>query len=417
MSPAEPENAQSMKTWLHQQDGFIEAKVRFQAVPSGFSVIASEEITPDTTIVACPLALAITKESSRSALLNVLNPGDKHVLDGWNERQCMACYMCLHLINHETEPNDYLRYLQHGPYIRMLPSKDKMRTAIHFSPEERELFRGSNLFGAIMDREKDCRDEWAECARVISEANAAWGDAFSWELYLTATTHISSRAFPSSLLSKNPSLVASPSTEPILLPGIDSLNHGRGKAVSWVLTHPKDDDPSITIPTVSLMIHYSASPGDEILNNYGVKPNSELILGYGFTISENPDDTILLKVGGGGSDARRWEVGRDARGADGLWDEIISFMVPKIEEASYEDHLDAADMLTDMLEQLTARLPPLERREFDPNTIRPEVIKMFQDYMEGQRDILDSLMKYAETKRQSAVEWAAKEGVELVLEG
>ncbi|KAL0059859.1 hypothetical protein AAF712_013341 [Marasmius tenuissimus] len=298
----------------------------------------------------------------------------------------------------------------------MLPPREKMRTGLHFTPEERELFRGTNLHGAISDRERECRDEWTQCARVISAVNSVWGDAFTWETYLTATTHISSRAFPSSLLSENPTLTASPSTEPVLLPGIDSLNHARGKPVSWVVTYPKDDDPRVKTPTISLVIHYPASSSDEIHNNYGAKPNSELILGYGFSISENPDDTILLKVGGGGPDARRWEVGRKARGADGLWNEILSFMVPKLEEASYEDHLDAAGMLTDMVEQLISRLPPLGKRDFDPDAVRPEVVKMFQDYIEGQRDILDSLLAYAEGKRQHAVEWAAKEGVELVFE-
>ncbi|KAF9266338.1 SET domain-containing protein [Marasmius fiardii PR-910] len=414
---SEPVNAFSLRTWLTEKNGTFDAKVRFQPVISGISVIATEEVAAETTIASCPFELAITKDTSKSSLFRVLKPSKAYALDLWNERQYIATYLCLHSIIDELEPSGsgHSAFLQHDPYVRMLPPAEKMRTGLHFTSDEREMFRGSNLFGAITDREKECREEWAQCAGVVTECNASWGVAFSWERYLTAATYISSRAFPSSLLSRNPSLIASSSTEPILLPGIDSINHARGKPVSWVVTYP-DDDSSPASPMISLKIHYSVSAGDEILNNYGAKPNSELVLGYGFSISENPDDTILLKVGGGGADTKRWEVGRQARGADGLWAEILSLTVPENERATYEDHLDASAMLTDMVEHLIGRLPPLKNRSFDLNTVRPEVVKMYHDYIEGQRDILDSLVKFAEAKRQGAVEWAAAEGVELVFE-
>ncbi|KAG7097316.1 hypothetical protein E1B28_004677 [Marasmius oreades] len=409
----EPKNALSLRTWLTENNGRFDNKVRFQPVLSGFSVIATEEIAPETTIASCPFDIAITRCSSKSSLLKLLKPSKVDVLDSWNERQCIATYLCFHLILLPSDL-DHFTFLRHGPYVLVLPPEEKMRTGLHFTPEEREMFRGSNLFGAIVDREKEYRDEWVQCLRVISECKASWGTAFSWELYRTATTHVSSRAFPSSLLSRNPSLSTSPSIEPILLPGIDSINHARGKPVSWVVTYPNHESPS-TPPTISLKIHYPVSAGDEIFNNYGVKPNSELVLGYGFSISENPDDTILLKVGGGGVHAKRWEVGRQARGADGLWAEILSF-ISENEDATYEDHLDASAMLTDMVDRLTSQLPPLKNKSFDPNTVRPEVVKMYHDYIEGQRDILDALIKFAEAKKQAAVEWAAEEGVELVFD-
>ncbi|KAJ8086943.1 hypothetical protein PM082_005768 [Marasmius tenuissimus] len=93
------ETALSLTLWLRENDGFLEDKVSFCPEPFGFSVIAKEAIAPDTTIVACPLALAITKNSAKSALLNLLEPSDKHILDEWNERQCISCYMCMHLIH------------------------------------------------------------------------------------------------------------------------------------------------------------------------------------------------------------------------------------------------------------------------------------------------------------------------------
>jgi hypothetical protein len=177
-------------------------------------------------------------------------------------------------------------------------------------------------------------------------------------------------------------LQSSPSTQPILLPGIDSLNHARGQPVSWVVTYP--DTPGIKAesketPNISLVLHTPAAPGQELLNNYGAKPNSELILGYGFSLSNNPDDTIILKIGG--MDGKKWEVGRSARGVEGLWDEIVRSISPDPESSpTYEDHLDAAGALEDMIQTLLDRLPMNNRG--DPG-IRPEVASMFQDYVEG----------------------------------
>lgn len=39
----------------------------------------------------------------------------------------------------------------------------------------------------------------------------------------------------------------------------------------------------------------------EIFNNYGPKPNEELLHGYAFTLPSNPDDTLGLKLGTGSS--------------------------------------------------------------------------------------------------------------------
>lgn len=38
--------------------------------------------------------------------------------------------------------------------------------------------------------------------------------------------------------------------------------------------------------------------GDQLFNNYGPKPNDELLMGYGFAIPGNPDNTLPLKLGG-----------------------------------------------------------------------------------------------------------------------
>jgi hypothetical protein len=203
-------------------------------------------------------------------------------------------------------------------------------------------------------------------------------------LYLTAATYISSRAFPSNLLSITPSLPKLDDdgsvTDPILLPGVDSLNHTRGQPVSWV-THNADGHNATKI---SLVVHKTTPAGQEIFNNYGAKPNAELILGYGFSIPNNPDDTIILKLGGIAS-SKKWVIGRNANGADGLWEEIIQTMAGEADSESnpsldWECVLDASGAMQEMVELALNALPQL--REHD-TSIRPHVEAMLNHYVEG----------------------------------
>jgi len=144
------------------------------------------------------------------------------------------------------------------------------------------------------------------------------------ERFLTTATYLSSRGFSSTLLSPSSSLVQQPDSYPVLIPGIDALNHARAQPVSWVVTCPRtvtsSSSPPSTVnasqPGISFVTHNASKVGAEIFNNYGAKPNSELLLGYGFTLPANPDDTIVLKIGGlggsSGTTAQQHEVARSA---------------------------------------------------------------------------------------------------------
>ncbi|KAF8639752.1 hypothetical protein AX17_001014 [Amanita inopinata Kibby_2008] len=283
---------------------------------------------------------------------------------------------------------------------------------------ELELFKGTNLYGAALDRKREWQEEYTQCQNAISKANGAWGASFTWERYLAAATYLSSRAFPSSLLAPNPTLLSRPSTEPVLIAGIDLFNHARGAAVTWAVSYPDLDsaDPSVRSqkePVISLVLHGPTEPGQELFNNYGPKPNSELILGYGFSLPDNPDDTIILKIGG--INGERWEIGRAARGVEGLWDEIIrSLESDSDDNPSYEDQLEAAGLLTEMVQDLLKRLP---KTSVECNTgMRPDVNLMLRDYVQGQRDILESLIEFTRRKEQDAIAVARAEGIELVFE-
>lgn len=203
-------------------------------------------------------------------------------------------------------------------------------------------------------------------------------------------------------MSKNPSVSASGGSYPVLFPGVDSLNHGRGRPVSWIIAPANPSPDSGQHLGLSLSIHSSSRPGEELLNNYGAKPNSELILGYGFSLEGNPDDTIVLSISGGGPAAatsrsspeekERWEVGRNARGVQGVWDFVLSAIsstsrpeeAAEPEAARLENQLDAANMLSEMCRSYLDRLPKIPAvLNQSPQELRSEVLTMLTHYIEG----------------------------------
>ena len=213
--------------------------------------------------------------------------------------------------------------------------------------------------------------------------------------YLTAATYLSSRAFPSTILSPTPSLTSSASSHPVLIPGIDCFNHTRGHLVSWVVD-PVRSDLSLSSShfdsyQISLVIHNPIAAHTEVLNNYGAKPNSEFILGYGFSLPANPDDTIVLRIGGRREglekSGRAWEVGRDGKGSEGLWEEMVAIFARGSDSdkeeihAEWEHELEAAETLKEMVERKLMTLP--HTMEGIQEGIRKDVFQMVQHYVEG----------------------------------
>ena len=201
---------------------------------------------------------------------------------------------------------------------------------------------------------------------------------------------------------------------------------GRQQRVSDHIGLTPDD------PSISLVLHDPIGRNQELYKNYGPKSNTEFILAYGFTLPQNPDDTIVLKVGGANVQGARWEIGRGARGMDGLWLELLGMAgvpEPKAEGREFEVELDAAEMLHDMADDLMSRLP---KPESLPSDMRSEVHAVWKNYVEGnyllclqpithppigQWDILESVVMFAEEKEREATAAAKQQGIEVLREG
>ncbi|EUC67063.1 SET domain protein [Rhizoctonia solani AG-3 Rhs1AP] len=405
----------SFTKWTADNFIYIHPSLRFVQSSGGHDVYATSEIPPNTNVLSSPFSMAITAPQSKDALVTVLQ-GDKttvsDVLNRWSERQVVCVYMILHRLWKEIKNSLLPPVLKHKPYLDMLPPSNVLLTTMYFSQEEMDLLKGSNLYQATITRNQEWRAEWQACIQGLSALDADLGGALTWEYYLEAATHLSSRAFPSTILSKTPSNTASNLSHAVLLPGIDSLNHKRATPVSWVANVSEPLGSS----TLDLLIHETVPAGAECFNNYGPKPNSELILGYGFALPSNPDDTILLSLAT--SNAARGsmvEIGRDAKNAERLWELVVA----KISELGsdepisvWEIELEAAETIISLTEQRLARLPDVSQA--DGANARKIVLEMIGYYLEGQRTILTSLIQWAQAKRLEVRDNALTEGIELL---
>jgi hypothetical protein len=116
-------------------------------------------------------------------------------------------------------------------------------------------------------------------------------------------------------------------------------------------------DSDTQTPTISLVTPSNLEADVQVFNNYGPKPNEELLLGYGFVLDPNPDEVVPLRLGGLGTNVspakkarlasknldpgRRWIIKRDGQIERDLMEVLRIVMGP--EETHTHDHDEDED--------------------------------------------------------------------------
>lgn len=186
----------------------------------------------------------------------------------------------------------------------------------------------------------------------------------------------------------------------------------RGQPITWLTS----SDPR----TISLVAPSPIDSGVQVYNNYGPKPNEELLLGYGFVLNPNPDDVLPLRLGGIGSNVsankkarltskgldagKRWIIKRDGEIPRDLMEVLRIVMGDEHhhehdhadDEEEEEEHghweqemeleLDVLGALGQMLDDKLAKLesvnPEVEARE--------DVRTMCEVYRQGESQHVDN---------------------------
>ncbi|KAG0152495.1 hypothetical protein CROQUDRAFT_70703 [Cronartium quercuum f. sp. fusiforme G11] len=444
-----------------------------------------------------------------SELPNRITLGDKNLCDpnksrqprlkrdpafsSWLDHQVMCLYLMLtrlaiQLRRVPASPKSAVRpgcfknhildlFSFHVPYVDSLPCDEDLMTPLYWNSSEMEKLRYTNLYQATLDRKRDWSVEFDDLMDKVKNYNEDLHgylfDTLSGSDYTWAATILSSRAFPSTLLEnrvRRADLISSQvytenafksglSTDhasfsepvPVLLPGVDILNHQRGIKVEWRPRDPRDPKSRVEIINLEELIR----PGSQVFNNYGAKSTAEFILGYGFALdqtdwdrsskfgesSHNPDDLYTLKISPPRTAENRLKLIKqifDSLDKEKLYHNLtIKNPLPKgllaqlrllvattqeefdIIEAAFlgvetpclawtssfyhsflecmqnrvgwENELNALDCLKSMLEIQYKRLNEINWSNEDPSNwtgVRDSIKNMIQIYRTGQRDIL-----------------------------
>jgi hypothetical protein len=243
----------------------------------------------DTQIVSCSYSSSLSYFNAISAspiLHNHSAPFPNEFLSKMAVHVVSNFYLCQQALERE---NGFW-----WPYIQSLPTVEELNTPLFWTEDERTWLNGTNLEKGITDRENLWKGEWERGRALLGDM----GLEIDWKLYLWAATIFSSRSFISSLL---PLDIISDENEkqrkyweerlaregpfPVLFPVVDLANHSPTARVAW-----RSGDS-----VLSICADEHIPEGGQIFNNYGVKSNSELLLGYGFMLPENDEVAVAFK--------------------------------------------------------------------------------------------------------------------------
>ncbi|KAH7396571.1 hypothetical protein DE146DRAFT_41279 [Phaeosphaeria sp. MPI-PUGE-AT-0046c] len=268
---------EALLQWFQEQGGHISDDVRVVHNNSqGFHMRAIRPLT-SPVVVTCPLKLTLS-------CLN-LDPEQKEV---WHIASCLR--PCQGKI-----PDHILTYLllieqrlmgKDSPwhaYITCLPGPDTMATPLWFDEQDMTFLAGTSLAPAAKERKTDYYQQWAQAVTVMKDLGVSLAEQVDFESLLWAATIFTSRAFISTHILPNHETV------PVLFPVVDILNHSVSAKVEW------DFKPHASF-SLKLLEGDSFEPGQELYNNYAPKQNDELLLGYGFCLSNNPIEQFPLKL-------------------------------------------------------------------------------------------------------------------------
>ncbi|KAG5920514.1 hypothetical protein E4U61_007783 [Claviceps capensis] len=176
------------------------------------------------------------------------------------------------------------------PYIQALPQpglKDRHSWALppFWDADEAELLDGTNVEVGIAKVRQDVQSEFAHARKLLSACavrDPILDEGLTTDLYQWAYCIFASRSFRPSLVLLDarhkallPAGVAMDDFS-VLLPLMDVGNHDMTVNVRWELDHDAEQ--------CSLRVGKEHQPGEQVFNNYGLKTNAELLLGYGFMV-------------------------------------------------------------------------------------------------------------------------------------
>ncbi|KAJ5899671.1 hypothetical protein N7495_004415 [Penicillium taxi] len=153
------------------------------------------------------------------------------------------------------------------PYLRTLPQPGQLTTPLFFGEEDVDWIQGTGIPDASVFRFQVWDEKYESSMTKLEELGFGNLEPFTWDLYLWASTIITSRAFSSKVLGSVIDESDSLDGVSVLLPVIDLPNHRPLAKVEW-RAGEKD---------VGMIVLEEVAPGQELSNNYGPRNNEQCL--------------------------------------------------------------------------------------------------------------------------------------------
>jgi len=300
MSPSGSESIDQLLTWgAEHNSNCIEDVEIYEDAVTGLSFKATKSLPADSDIVNCSYQITL------SYLNAIQSPGFL--------RRSEAFPINFLKILGQDDPNviGYFFLMQQyimkeesfwWPYIQNLPQPDntqKLSVPVWWPEEDLKFLEGTNAGPPIQKRKDMWVAQWNEAISLL-QGKFADLESYTYALFMWAATIFGSRSFRPSLTIAGGMFEDESQTQDhirkdrfsILLPILDIGNHDGVNNVAW---HP-NKDTGLTFSNRT-----SISKGSQIYNFYGFKSNSELLVGYGFTLPRSSNgnfdgDSVNLKL-------------------------------------------------------------------------------------------------------------------------
>ncbi|KAI0966080.1 SET domain-containing protein [Xylaria arbuscula] len=298
-SPAE--RYQALLQWVEAAGGRLHPGVEIyhdEVTKGSFRVKEVSELGINEEIVSLPFSCSLSflnAIAGHSGIAVTLPPSISAPQDGDNFPADFLKNVPPHVIGRFFLVQEYLRRENSHwwPYIRTLPQPEHMTALLPvvWPTDDVEFLRGTNAHVAVQEIRSTLKREYKQAMKSLPER---FQYEYTRPLYRWAYCIFTTRSFRPSLILPNAESLSLPcqiDEFSILLPLFDIGNHSLLTKITWVTD---EDSRACTLRSCQ---PYTA--GQQVYNNYGMKTNAELLLGYGFVFPEDGDfhnDYVHIKT-------------------------------------------------------------------------------------------------------------------------
>lgn len=304
-----PPPTSSLITWATYHGATLHPSVEiYEDTETGISlrVRQGQTLPANSTVVSCPVMLTLSHLNTFPSQITGQNCSGgftPNLLDALKDRQndLAALLLCVQYLKGEES-------FWH-PYVSSLPqpvlshsteqaveygSVAGLQTPVFWSTDDMRWLTNTNIARGVVDRKNSWRQDWQRVLELLrgSPEGVETADGLTFDIWLWAASIFSSRSFTSALLP--PELRAGDGDEPfpVLFPLVDIANHNPSARVTWFTNTAAQYCGS----ALEIKNDVTIGGGEQVWNNYAPKGNTELLLGYGFCVEDNPNDTVALAI-------------------------------------------------------------------------------------------------------------------------